>query len=141
MTWPQATREEHERFCLTEGWNRVRDARGRSGTHHVTYEMCLPDGRVLRTRISHPPDRTSYGRSLWNHILRDQLVVTEEEFWKCVKEGEKPNRGTPAIPTETLPADLVHLLITKVGLPEAAVAKMTREAAITRLQRFWTEGE
>ncbi|GAA3115366.1 hypothetical protein GCM10010466_03010 [Planomonospora alba] len=141
MTWPQATREEHERFCLTEGWNRVRDARGRSGTHHVTYEMCLPDGRVLRTRISHPPDRTSYGRGLWNHILRDQLAVTEEEFWKCVKEGEKPDRGTPAVPAGALPADLVHLLITRVGLPETEVAKMTREAAVIRLQRFWAEGE
>ncbi|ACZ85569.1 hypothetical protein Aros01_07498 [Streptosporangium roseum] len=138
--WPQATRENHEKFCLGEGWIKVRDARGRSGTHHVTYEMCLPDGRVLRTRISHPPDRTSYGRSLWAHILRDQLDVTEDEFWKCVKEGEKPDRGMPIVPAESLPADLVHLLITRVGLSEAEIARMTREAAITRLQLFWSDG-
>ncbi|GGK74949.1 hypothetical protein Ppa06_33270 [Planomonospora parontospora subsp. parontospora] len=140
MTWPQATRAEHERFCLVEGWSPVRDARGRSGTHHVTYELRLPDGRILRTRISHPPDRTSYGRSLWSHILRDQLAVTEEDFWKCVKEGGKPDRGVPVVPAETLPADLVHLLITKVGLAEAEIARMTREAAIARLQLFWTDG-
>jgi hypothetical protein len=140
MTWPQATREEHERFCLVEGWTPVRDARGRSGTHHVTYELRLPDGRILRTRISHPPDRTSYGRSLWSHILRDQLAVTEEEFWKCVKEGDKPDRGMPIVPTETLPADLVHLLIAKVGLTETEIAQMTRETAIARLQLFWTDG-
>ncbi|GGS62719.1 hypothetical protein GCM10010156_22100 [Planobispora rosea] len=124
-----------------EGWSRVRDARGRSGTHHITYELRLPDGRILRTRISHPPDRISYGRSIWAHILRDQLDVTEEEFWKCVKEGEKPDRGVPPVPVESLPADLVHLLITKVGLPEAEIAQMTREVAIARLQRFWTGGE
>ncbi|MFB9721369.1 hypothetical protein [Planobispora longispora] len=94
----------------------------------------------MRTGISHPPDRTSYGRGIWAHILRDQLDVTEDEFWKCVKEGEKPDRGVPPVPAESLPADLVHLLIAKVGLPEAEVAQMTREVAIARLQRFWTGG-
>jgi hypothetical protein len=39
---------------------------GRTGTHHVTYELDLIDGGVLRTRISHPVDRSSYGRSMWS---------------------------------------------------------------------------
>lgn len=43
-----------------------------------------PDGRVLRTRVSHPVDRTDYGKSLWSHILRDQLEVSEAQFWECV---------------------------------------------------------
>jgi hypothetical protein len=50
----------------------------RTGTHHVTYELDLPDGRILRTRISHPPGRTTYGpSSLWAHVPRDQLQVSE----------------------------------------------------------------
>lgn len=44
MSWPQATRRDHERFCDIEGWKPVRDVRGRTGAHHVTYELALPDG-------------------------------------------------------------------------------------------------
>jgi hypothetical protein len=140
VTWPQPTRQDHDRFCGVEGWNPVRNARGRTGTHHVTYELHLPDGRVLRTRISHPPDRTTYGSSIWGHILRDQLGVSEQEFWTCVRDGVKPDRGVPQAPPEALPADLVHLLLTRVGLAGAEVAAMTKTEAVERLNRYWTEG-
>ncbi|WP_280233919.1 cytotoxic translational repressor of toxin-antitoxin stability system [Nocardia cyriacigeorgica] len=140
MTWPEPTRTRHEQFCELEGWTRVGDARGRQGTHHVTYEFTLTDGRVLRTRISHPVDRTGYGASMWAHILRDQLCVTEAEFWRCVLDGTPPNRGLPEIPRESLPIDLVHLLIHRVGLPEIEVAAMNKATAIARLQEFWTQG-
>lgn len=137
---PQPTRKDHESFCLTEEWRRVRDARGRTGTHHVTYELDLVDGRILRTRISHPVDRTGYGQSMWKHILRDQLDVDEPAFWSCVQDGVKPARGTPEPPAQALPADLVHMLISRVGLDESEVAAMGKDEAIARLQRFWTEG-
>lgn len=137
VTWPQPTRADHDQFCKVESWRRVRDAQGRTGTHHVTYELDLPDGRVLRTRISHPPDRTDYGPSLWRHILRDQLHVDQEQFWACVRDGVVPDRGTPTAPEHALPADLVHLLLTRVGLGDAEVATMSRADAIERLQRFW----
>ncbi|MUL43003.1 cytotoxic translational repressor of toxin-antitoxin stability system [Streptomonospora sp. PA3] len=141
MSRPTPTRKDHERFCEIEGWRGVRGARGAAGTHHVTYELGLPDGRVLRTRISHPVDRTDYGERLWAHILRDQLCVDESVFWTCVRDGTVPDRGAPAAPAEALPADLVHLLISKVGLAEAEVAAMDKEAAVARLQRYWMEGE
>jgi len=140
MTWPAPTRNAHEQFCKNEGWPRMRDARGRAGTHHITYELELPDGRILRTRVSHPPDRTTYGSSMWAHILRDQLDVAEEQFWACVRDGIRPDRGVPEIPAEALPADLVFLLVNRVGLAEADVAAMTRDDALARLQLFWTEG-
>lgn len=141
MTWPAATRSDHDKFCWIEGWRKVRDARGRSGTHHVTYELDLPDGRILRTRVSHPVDRSDYGPSLWSHILRDQLAVSETEFWSCVRDGIRPARGVPVAPQEALPADLVYLLITRVGLAEDEVAKMSKDEAVARLQRYWTEGK
>lgn len=140
MIWPQPTREDHDTFCRVERWRPVRDASGRTGTHHVTYELELPDGRVLRSRISHPADRSDYGPSLWRHTLRDQLEVDEADFWSCVQDGIKPDRGTPTPPSETLPADLVHLLISRVGLPESEVARMSKEDAVARAQRYWTEG-
>lgn len=140
MSWPTPTRHDHETFCKIEGWEPVRDARGRTGTHHVTYELALADGRVLRTRISHPVDRSSYGRSMWSHILRDQLQISESEFWRCVRHRARPGRGLPATPAEALPADLVHLLIGRVGLSESQVAAMTKTQAIERLNRYWAEG-
>lgn len=141
MSWPQPTRQDHEKFCEVEGWKLVRDARGRTGTHHVTYEIALLDGRILRTRISHPVDRSTYGQSLWGHILRDQLQVTEPEFWACAREGVTPDRGVPETPAKALPADLVYLLISRVGLSEAEVAAMSKTEAVERLNRYWTEGE
>ncbi len=141
MTWPQPTRERHDQFCRVEAWERVRDARGRTGTHHVTYELGLFDGRILRTRISHPVDRTAYGAGIWGHILRDQLDLAEGEFWACVLDGELPDRGSPEPSPQALPADLVHLLINRVGLAEELVANMDKNEAVARLQRYWTDGE
>lgn len=139
--WPQPTRKDHETFCRIEEWQQVRDARGRTGTHHVTYQLALPDGRVLRTRISHPVDRSDYGQAIWSHILRDQLQVDEDVFWRCVQDGIKPDRGgRPEPPGEAKPADMVYLLIHRVGLNEASVAAMTKAEAAARLQRYWTDG-
>jgi hypothetical protein len=129
VNWPQSTRRDHEQFCLNESWDRVRDARGRSGTHHVTYELALADGRVLRTRVSHPVARSGYGQSLWAHILRDQFQVSEDEFWACAKNGVKAGRGIPQPPLEALPAEVVHLLINRVSLGEDEVRAMSRDEA------------
>ncbi|MGH3759573.1 cytotoxic translational repressor of toxin-antitoxin stability system [Actinophytocola sp.] len=139
MTWPQPTRKDHETFCQIEQWRDVRNARGRTGTHHVTYELDLVDGRILRTRISHPVDRSDYGQSMWKHILRDQLEVSDSQFWACVKDGAKPDRGLPEPPAAALPADLVYMLLSRVGLSESEVAGMSKDEAIARLQRHWTE--
>jgi hypothetical protein len=138
VTWPAPTRSDHEAFCTTEGWEQVRDSQGRTGTHHLTYELRLHDGRILRTRISHPPDRGTYGKSIWAHILRDQLDISEPEFWACVQDKVKPDRGEPQVPAEALPAELVHLLITRIGLSSAEVAKMSRADAITRMLEHWS---
>ncbi len=140
MTWPAPTREDHEAFCKTEGWQPVRDARGKTGTHHVTYELHLHDGRILRTRISHPVNRDTYGPKIWAHILRDQLDVDQAAFWACVRDGTKPDRGAPQPPAGGLPADLVHLLLTRVQLSEAEVAAMSKDQAIARMQQHWTTG-
>jgi hypothetical protein len=133
------TPTDHQRFCELEGWHRVRDARGRSGTHHLTYELLLPDGRLLRTRISHPADRSTYGPSLWAHILRDQLSVDESEFWACVNDGLVPDRGDSPRPRASIPSEVVYQLVVRFHVPEEEVARMTKAAAIARLQQLWGE--
>lgn len=140
MSWPAPTRADHRRFCRVEGWTQVRDATGRTGTHHLTYEFAILDGRILRTRISHPPNRSTYGRQLWAHILREQLDVDEGTFWAAVRDGVAPKRGARSEPAESLPAELALLLLNRVGLTRQEIAVMTRAEAIERIDRFWTEG-
>ncbi len=101
----------------------------------------MPDGDVLRTRVSSPPDRTTYGDALWAHVLRDQLKVSAEEFWRCVQDGVPPARGTRPMSAESIPADLLYLLKHRVGLSEAQLSEMTRQEAIERIQRYWATGE
>jgi hypothetical protein len=62
------------------------------------------------------------------------------EFWHCVQAGVKPDRGEPEVPAEALPAELVYLLMSRVGLDEAAVAAMTRDDAVARLNQYWAQG-
>lgn len=141
MRWPQPTRKNHYAFCQIEQWREARDARGRTGTHHVTFELYLPEGRTLRTRVSHPVDRSDYGLRIWRHILRDQLEVDEAAFWACVQDGATPQRGGPERrQQDSLPAELVHLLIARVGLTEAEVSVMSKDEAVARMQTYWSEG-
>ena len=86
------TRVGHNTFCVNEEWALVRDARGRDVMHHITYELNLPDGRILRTRISQPLKKENYGADLWRAILREQLCVAEDESWACVSNKTKPDR-------------------------------------------------
>lgn len=133
---PVPTRADHQAFCLAEGWAQVHNMRSGTG-YHVTYELALDDGRVLRTRISHLPGRQTYGPSLWAHILRDQLDVTEEEFWACVQDGALPDRGAPEPPPDAIPAGLVHQLLAH-GVPEAQIRTMTASEAIQRMTEIWS---
>jgi hypothetical protein len=79
---------------------------------------------------------------MWSHILRDQLDVSEETFWRCVQEERLPDRGTQAdeAPADAIPVEVVRLLIDRVGLDEREVSRMTRAGAIARLGEFWTAG-
>ncbi|MGC0344409.1 cytotoxic translational repressor of toxin-antitoxin stability system [Streptomyces sp. SLBN-8D4] len=134
MEWPAPDRNSHQKFCEIDQW-RVR------GGDHVRYELPLFDGRVLYTRISRPVDRSTYGQDMWHHILRVQLEVTEAEFWACVKDGVRPDRGAPEQPRESIPVGIAFKLIHEVGLSEESVAAMTREEALARIQEYWSTGQ
>lgn len=136
--YPPATRDDHEAFCKTEQWQPVFNAKGQKVRHHATYELPLHNGRILRTRISRPVDRTAYGASLWSEILKNQLEVTADEFWACVREGSTPDRGAPEAPASALPLELVVLLTKTAKIPEATVAAMTKEEAVQAMNEYWT---
>ncbi|WP_237108854.1 hypothetical protein [Nonomuraea sp. MG754425] len=66
--------------------------------------------------------------------------MDEATFWACVQNEVRPDRGAPELPSAALPADLVFMLISRVGLDETTVAGMSKEEAIARLQKYWTDG-
>ncbi|MCX2733979.1 hypothetical protein OOZ19_27365 [Saccharopolyspora sp. NFXS83] len=87
------------------------------------------------TRISHPPGPEHARPELVGPLLRDQLQVSEEDFWACV--NRKTPRGFSVDPADSLPAELVRLLIHRVGVPEIEVKAMSKDAAIARLNAYW----
>ena len=135
-----ATRREHVRFCEVEGWRQVQSARERTNKHHLTFELPLDDGRVLRTRVSRPPNNESYGKALWSHILRDQLCVTQGEFWSCVDDRKVPvrSRTTSIPPSAALPAGLAHQLVHIMQLSSAEVAKLSLAEALELMNDHWS---
>ena len=117
----------------------VRGATGRAVGHHVTCELTLPDGRVLRTRVSRLVNTTTYGAGLWHTILHDQLEVGEAEFWRCVDDRIRPERGVASPPSpRALPAQLVHQLIHQAGVPADQVAQMSLDQATSAMVEYWS---
>ncbi|NLI11530.1 hypothetical protein Pmgp_02957 [Pelotomaculum propionicicum] len=66
-----------KRYCEKNGWIMIRD------TDHWYYEKALSSGEILRTRVSHSVCK-EIPANLWRKILKHQLQITKEEFWKMV---------------------------------------------------------
>jgi len=134
---------DHLTFVETEGWQRRGTARGRGRTgDHVRYVLRLADGDVLMTRVSHGSGSVD-DPNLVAAILRDQLRVSEEDFYRCVRHGVLPPRPqppSPEIPADTLDAKLVRNLIRRVGMTQQEVAALGRDEAIARWQAYLTNG-
>jgi hypothetical protein len=64
-----------KRYCEKNGWVLLRD------TDHWYYEKVLADGTVLRTKVSHALAK-EIPTGIWEKILKKQLHITEQEFWK-----------------------------------------------------------
>jgi len=127
---PPATREDHDQFCVTEQWALVRGASGKPVKHHRTYELPLWDGRILRTRISKPIDKSDYAPSMWAHILREQLQVAAAVFWACVNDGTVPDRGKPK-PVDIKKAVPLHLReeLRKFDVPDGEILSLDAAGA------------
>ncbi len=116
---------------LTRGRRRVGD--------HSRYRKTLPDGTVLRTKVSHALG-DEIGLDLLSHIVRDQLRTTMDHF-RDVVAGRAANEGaSPGDRMEPIPGGLVTRLLYTVGIPEAGVRQMSAEVARARWEAF-TRGE
>ena len=62
-------------FCEKNGWVMIRN------TDHWYYEKVLADGTLLQTKISHAVHK-EIPSNIWKLILKNQLRMSEDEFWK-----------------------------------------------------------
>lgn len=69
---------ELKAYCEKNGWVLVRK------TDHFYYEKTLPDGTLLRTRVSMALHK-EIPKHLWKHILSRQLQISEEEFYRGLR--------------------------------------------------------
>lgn len=123
--FPPATREHHDTFCVHEKWELKRGAKGQPVAHHKTYVLKLWDGRILRTRISRPVNKTQYSPSMWKHILREQLEVDTATFWACVRNAELPDRGEPKQREVKKPIPLyLYRELTQRGVTDGEIAEL-----------------
>ena len=113
-----------------DGWTeepKLIRQRARAGDHW-RYAKRLPDGRLLRTKVSHTPHQ-EIGADLFHHILRDQLGIDQATFWAVVRgRGTAPD--LPAAKPLPIPAWLVQRLLVTAGLLEDEVARMTADEAL-----------
>jgi hypothetical protein len=122
-----------ELFCRIDGWQEVRR------TDHVFFEKTLADGTVLRTHRSLASGKTmSAGR--FKAILRDQLRVSANDFWRALETGEAvPRPSEPPTADPGLPAYLVRVLKTELHLSEPEIAKLEPSEAERLVHEQWSQ--
>jgi hypothetical protein len=134
---------DHLKFVENEGWTPKGTARGTGKQgDHKRYTLTLATGEVLYTRVSHGGGQIDDPKVV-KQILRDQLHVSEEDFWRCVNDGTKPPR--PQLEQdrgegEELDAALVRNLVRRVGLSVEEVGRLTKEEAVQAWQDYLTHG-
>ena len=104
--------DEVRAFCRVDDWQRKADAPGRTVRKHEVWTKEVPDGRVLRVVTS--KGSGEYSPPLAARILKHELEVTADEFWRAVREGTSPARPSarPAPPEGVrLPYGLVRDLL------------------------------
>ena len=130
------TYAEHRRFCELDGWVLRTPVK-----KHYFYTKALPTGDVLTTTVS--KGRGGYhSRDLWARIRREQLQVTEDEFWAAVDAGVVPERsaGRAGRPSgESLPFDLVNALL-KAGVSRDKLRRLTKDEAVALWQSLLASG-
>lgn len=108
------------------GWEEVpnRSRGGSRGGDHWRYRKVLPDGRVLRTKVSRSLG-SEIGESLLRHIVKAQLETTMDEF-RAVASGRAGKTSTdPVSEAVPIPGWLVIRLTQTAGFDESAVRGMT----------------
>ncbi len=126
---PIPEKRELKRFCEIDGWEETQT----KSPDHTRYRKKLPDGSILRTKVSHGRGPACDDPGLWTQIWRHQLALrSQAEFWETLDTGSPALRGTdptPAARKPQMPAWLFEYLIHRIGLPEDEVCAMSEAEA------------
>lgn len=109
---------ELRRFCEADRWD------PKKKTDHWRYTKRLADGTLLRTKVSFGSGQIG-DPNLFSAILRDQLRVTADEFWRVIDSGEPAQRPAPP-PAAPPPAELPGWLASQL-LKEGATQEQLRD--------------
>lgn len=95
-------------------------------------------GELGRPQISH--DRSSTpSPSRWKAIVRNQLKVTEEQFWEALRTGTAVDRTPPPPPPEPIAVEeWVRKGLRRTGMTDDEVDRLTPEEAQQGLYRRWS---
>lgn len=102
---------EPRKFCESDRWD------PKKRTDHWRYTKRFPDGRTLRTKVSFGSGDLG-DPGLFAAILREQLQVTEEEFWRVVRDGGPARRPDAPIAAPTKPTPFWPMLPTSAPTPD-----------------------
>ncbi len=136
------TYKELKRFVEVEGWeDKDEISHKKKGDHH-RYTFTTPMGEILFTRVSHGRDQIQ-DPELFAQILRDQLSIDEDQFWKAVDKGIKPTRPSPGEngQTNAIDAKLARNLINKVGMKAHELVGINQQRAVEIWQEWLSSGQ
>jgi hypothetical protein len=110
-------------------------------TDHYRYLKHLPNGDILRTKVSFGRGPAFNDPGLWHHVWKDQLKCSsEDDFWNTVKT-RTPLERTQASPTTpptgpAKPTWLYEFLVNVVQMnPQEVLALSQQDAMNIYLQR------
>lgn len=129
-----------ERFCGIDGWTQDTGTGGRR-QRHIRYEKPVQGQAPLRTQISHDRSKgPSPGR--WKAILRNQLKVTEEQFYEALRGGTAVDRTPPPEPPAPIPVeDWVREGLRREGMSDGDIDALGPTEAQQELHRRWSGGQ
>jgi hypothetical protein len=126
---PAPKKSDLKKFCENDTWNLKKT------TDHFRYTKLLPDGRTLRTRVSFGSGEIG-DPGLFAEILRIQLEVSEDEFWRVVRHGGPARRAGASPPAPKTPPALsasTVLQLRKLGVTDAQVRTLKSQAEAEEL--------
>ncbi len=137
---PPPSFDDLRRFCELDGWEELPRVRGGTGDHR-RYRKVLPDGMILRTKVSHGSGAIG-DPGLWRRIWRDQLGLdSEDAFWRALRESRPVDRGdaSPATPAGPSIPGWVVAGLRRAAINEAEVRTLTAAEARRRLEAIWAD--
>lgn len=122
-------------FCKADRWDPPRN------TKHAVYKKVLADGTALQTEASRGKNSENIGAGLLHFILRVELQVSEDEFWKAIRTGDPASRPAHPAPRPMPPkpsAGLVFQMRQHLRLTEEEISKLSKDEAVEMLNEYFS---